>query len=126
MTPHRALALLFALVLALAGCGGVTDTVDRAGDCVGLARDVAAAGLDGTPSLADAEAALQRLDERVAALEQGEVRDAATVLRDRLRELTDAVSSGDTAAAAQAADDTRAAARDAAETCGVPVDQFLG
>lgn len=125
MTPHRA-PLLFALVLALAGCGGVTDTVDRAGDCVGLARDVAAAGLDGTPSLADAEAALQRLDERVAALEQGEVRDAATVLRDRLRELTDAVSSGDTAAAAQAADDTRAAARDAAETCGVPVDQFLG
>lgn len=126
MTSHRALPLLLGLGLAVAGCGGVTDTVDRAGDCVGLARDVAATGLDGTPSLEDAEAALRRLDERVAALDEGEVRDAATVLRDRLRELTDAVRSGDTAAARQAADGVRTAAREAAETCGVPVDQFLG
>jgi hypothetical protein len=117
-------ALLLAPLL-LVGCASAQQAVDRTTDCVALAGDVAAAGLDGTPTLADAEAAVQRLDDRLASLDEGDVRDAATVLRDRLVDVVEAARAGDPAALQEAGDAARQAARDAAATCGVPVDRFL-
>ena len=123
---RRALALVL-LPLALAtGCAQAQDTADKVRDCAALASDVARSGLQGVPTQEEAEAAVKRLDDRVEQLDSEEVRDAATVLRDRLRELQSAARSADPAAARQAADRARAAARDAAEACSLPVDQFLG
>lgn len=119
--PAAALCLL-----ALTGCSSVTETADRAADCVALARDVAAAGISGTPSVEDAEAAVRRLDDRVAQLGEGEVRDAAVELRDRLSELAEAARAGDAGEVQRAGDAARQAARDAAAACSIPVDQFLG
>jgi hypothetical protein len=119
--PAAALCLL-----ALTGCSAITDTADRAADCVGLARDVAASGLSGTPTVEDAEAAVRRLDDRIAQLGEGEVRDAATALRDRLRELAEAARAGDAGEVQRSGDAARQAARDAAAACSIPVDQFLG
>lgn len=112
--------------LLLTACSEVTATADRATDCLALARDVAASGLDGTPTVADAEAAAARLDERISQLDDGQVRDAATALRDRLRELVDAARSADPAGVQQAGEAARQAASDAAAACSLPVDQFLG
>jgi hypothetical protein len=121
----RLLPLLLAALL-LAGCASAQQTVDRTTDCLALAGDVAAARLDRTPTVEDAEDAARRLDDRIASLDDGEVRDAAVVLRDRLDELVVAARAGDPAAVQQAGDAARAAARDAASTCGVPADRFLG
>lgn len=118
------LTAALACTLALTACSELSSTGDRAADCVALARDVAASRLDGTPSVADAEAAAQRLDDRVATMDDGEVRDAATALRDRLRELADAVRSADPGDVQAAGDAARQAARDAAAACSLPVDQF--
>ena len=126
--PVRLLPLLLVVPL-LAGCSeAVTavDTATRARDCVALARDVAATGLGQVPSQQQAEEAVRRLDERVDTLDSPEVRDAATSLRDRLQELVDATRSGNPADATRAAAEARAAAERTAETCGLPVGQFLG
>lgn len=123
--PTRTAAPLL-LLLALTGCSQVQETAGRAGDCVALARDAASAGLSGTPSVADAEAAVRRLDDRVASIGDPQLKQAAGALRDRLRELADAARNADPVAATAAADRARQAARDTAATCGVPVDQFLG
>lgn len=121
-TPVLALPVL---LLALTGCGEIRDTADRATTCVGLAQDAAAAGLDQTPTVEDAERAAQRLDDRVAGIGDAELKESAARLRDRLRELTEAARGADPAAVRQAAEQARQAARDTAQTCGVPVDQFL-
>jgi hypothetical protein len=121
---RRCLPVLLVTV-ALTGCAEARDTAARAGDCAGLVQDVAASGLSGTPSLAEAEAAVQRLDERVQQIDDAELKQATTTLRDRLQDLVDAARSADRAAAQQAAEDARAAARRTGELCGVPVDQVL-
>ena len=123
---RRLLALLLLLALLTAGCQQARDAASTVSDCAGLASDVARSGLSGVPSQADAEQAVRRLDERVETLDSPDVRDAATDLRDRLRDLQEATRAADPAAAAQAADRARAAARRTAEVCGVPADQFLG
>ena len=120
---RAALALL--PVLLLTGCAAAQETAATVQDCAGLASDVARSGLQGVPTQAEAEEALQRLDERVETLDSDEVRDAATTLRDRLRELVEATRDADPAAVSAAADRARSAARDAAEACSLPVDQFL-
>ena len=79
-----------------------------------------------TPSQAEAERAVQRLDDRVAQLDNEDVKRAAGTLRDKLREVQQAAQNSDPAGAQRAAAEARDAARAAAETCGVPVDQFLG
>ena len=123
---RRLLSLLVPLTLLAAGCEQARDAASTVSDCAGLASDVARSGLGGVPSQAEAEEAVRRLDERVGTLDSPDVRDAATELRDRLRDLQSAARSGDPAAAAKAADRARAAARRTAEVCGVPADQFLG
>lgn len=122
----RRLALLLLCLLPLTACSEVRETADRASGCVALARDVASAGLDSTPTQAEAEEAVRRLDERVEQLDDPQVREAAGRLRDRLRELQEAVATGDPTAVQQAADAARGAARDVASACSLPVDQFLG
>jgi TolA-binding protein len=122
----RSLALLLPLVLLTAGCAQARETASTVSDCAGLASDVARSGLSGVPTRTEAEQAVQRLDDRVGSLDSPAVRDAATELRDRLRDLQEAARSADPAAAAQAADEARAAARRTAEVCGIPADQFLG
>jgi hypothetical protein len=112
--------------LLVTGCSEARDAVGSATECASLAADVARSGLDGVPTAAEAEEAVQRLDERVQGLKDTEVREAAGTLRDRLRDLQEAARSADPAAVEQAATDAREAARGAAEACGLPVDQFLG
>ena len=123
---RRRLLPLLVPVLLLTGCSEAVDTATTVRDCAGLATDVARSGLAGTPTQAEAEAAVDRLDERIAGLESTTVRDAATTLRDRLRELQAAAASADAAKARAAVTAARDAARDAAEACGLPADQFLG
>ena len=123
---RRRLLPLLVPVLLLTGCSEAVDTATTVRDCAGLATDVARSGLAGTPTQAEAEAAVDRLDERIAGLESTTVRDAATTLRDRLRELQAAAASADAAKAQAAVTAARDAARDAAEACGLPADQFLG
>ena len=116
-----------ALVLAAtAGCSEAVDTASRVRDCAALASDVAATGVGTAPSLAQAEEAVRRLDERIATLGDGEVKAAATTLRDRLADLVTAARTGDAAGLSSAAAAARAAAEQAARTCGLPVEQFLG
>ena len=124
-TP-RLIPLLLPAALLLGGCAEAREVASTVTDCAGLASDVAQSGLGGVPSQAQAEQAVQRLDERVQSLESEQVRDAATDLRDRLRELQEAARSADPVAARQAAERARAAARRTAEACGLPADQFLG
>lgn len=124
--PGRLLTLLLPLALLTGGCAEARDAASAVSDCAGLASDVARSGLAGTPTRAEAEEAVRRLDERVSSLESPAVRDAATDLRDRLREVQEAARAGDAAAARQAAERARAAAGRAAQACGLPADQFLG
>ena len=126
MTRRPLLPVLLLLAALAAGCSDPRDTAGRLSDCTALATDVADLDLKGTPTLADAEAALQRLDDRLADLSSPEVRDAAGDLRDRVRELQEAARSGDTAATSAAVERAREAARSAAEACGLPADAMLG
>jgi hypothetical protein len=122
----RLLRLLLPLALLTGGCAEARDAASAVSDCAGLASDVARSGLAGTPTRAEAEEAVRRLDERVSSLDSPDVRDAATELRDRLREVQEAARAGDAAAARQAAERARAAAGRTAQACGLPADQFLG
>lgn len=118
--------MLLPLALLTGGCAEARDAAATVADCAALASDIARSGLTGTPTLAEAQEAVRRLDERVPTLDSPQVRDAATDLRDRLREVQEAARSSDPAAAAQAADRARAAAARTAQACGLPADQFLG
>ena len=123
----RLLALPLALTALLTtGCSGASDAVRGATDCAALASDIARSGLSGVPTAQEAEQAVDRLDERVDGLQDAEVREAATALRDRLRELQEAVRSADVPAASQSAAAAREAARDTAQACGLPAERFLG
>jgi len=113
-------------VLMLTACSEAVESASTVRDCAGLATDVARSGLAGIPTQAEAQAAVDRLDERIGGLQSAAVKDAATTLRDRLRELQEAASAADPAAAQTAVAAARDAARDAAEACGLPADQFLG
>lgn len=124
--PRRLLPLLLLPVLLTGACSDTRDAVLNAPDCAALAADVARSGLASTPTRAEAEAAVERLDERVSQLDSPAVRDAATELRDRLQELQAAARAGDAPAVQAAAEQAREAARAAAEACSVPVEQFLG
>lgn len=128
--PRALLAVLLPIALLCTGCSGAVDkAVDKATavkDCAGLATDVARTKLSGTPTQADAEQAVQRLDDRIGSLDSPAVRDAATELRDQLRAVQAAARSADPAAAQLATDRARAAAKRTAEACGLPAEQFLG
>ena len=122
----RLLLSLLLTGLITTGCSGARDAVGGAADCASLASDIARTGLNGLPSAAEAEQAVQLLDDRVQKLQDPEVRDAAGTLRDRLRDVQQAARSADPAGVQQAVTEAREAARDTAAACGLPADQFLG
>jgi hypothetical protein len=120
------------LALALTGCSDAQDAVQSAAgtakklqDCAGLARDVASTGLDRVPTQAEAEAAQKRLEDRVDQIGDETVKEAASALADRVRELTEALRTADRAKIQAKATEARDAARKAASACDVPVGQFL-
>lgn len=123
---RRLLTVLVPLALLAGGCAEAQETASTVRDCAALASDLASTRLSGTPTQAEAEQAVRRLDERVESLDSPQVREAAQDLRDRLRELQEAARAADPAAARQAAERAREAARDAASACGLPAEQFLG
>jgi len=122
----RLLLPLLLTGLLATGCSEARDAVGGAAECASLAADIARTGLNGIPSEAEAQEAVQRLDDRVQDLQDPDVREAAGTLRDRLRDLQQAARSADPAVVSQAVDDAREAARDTASACGLPADQFLG
>jgi hypothetical protein len=129
---HRRLAPALLLLLLVTSCSEVRDTTDGvsgrisgAADCVGLARDVAATRLSGTPTAQDADEAVRRLDDRVRQMDDGELKTATSTLRDRLREVADAARRGDAGAAQAAGEGARDAARETARICRLPIDQFV-
>jgi hypothetical protein len=126
VTCRPLLPLVALTVLLAAGCSDPRDSAAQLSDCGALAADVAELGLNGTPTQADAEAAVKRLDDRLSDLKSPEIRDAAGDLRDRVRELQEAARSGDSAATTAAIDRAREAAESAAEACGLPADALLG
>src|SRR5688500_14174635 len=87
---RRLLAAVLLLLPLATACSGGRDLVTRTQDCAGLAQDVASSGLAQTPTQAEAEQAVERLDRRISELDDEQVRQAATTLRDRLRELQEA------------------------------------
>ena len=111
--------------LLATGCAEAREAVGGATECASLATDIARIGLNGVPSPAEAEQAVQRLDDRVQGLQDAEVREAAGTLRDRLRDLQQAARSADPAGVQQAVTEARDAARGTAQACGLPADQFL-
>lgn len=120
----RLLPLLVVPVL-LTGCSDTIDTATKVKDCATLAGDLASSGLDRTPTAAEAEATAKRLRDRVESLDSQEVKTAATTLADRLEELRAAAARKDAAEVQAALAGAREAARGAAETCGIPVDQLV-
>ena len=122
----RLLLPLLLTALLTTGCSQARDALGGAADCASLASDIAGIGLNGLPSAAEAEQAVQRLDDRVQDLQDPEVRDAAGTLRDRLRDVQEAARSADPAGVQRAVTEARDAARDTATACGLPADQFLG
>lgn len=125
MHPRLLLPLLV-LPALLTGCSGAVDTATTVRDCAGLATDVARSGLAGVPTPAEAEQSIQRLDGRLDGLGDTTVKDAATALRDRLKELQQAVTAADPAGVQKAVTAARDAAGRAASACGLPAEQFLG
>lgn len=126
MDRRLLLPLLLPFVLLTGACSGAVETATTVRDCAGLATDVARSGLAGVPTRDQADAAVQRLDDRIGQLEDATVKQAATTLRDRLRDLQQAVAGADPAQAQQAVQAAREAASAAASTCGLPAEQFLG
>lgn len=122
---RRLVPLVLAGLLAT-GCSEAQNAVSGAADCAALASAIAGTGLSGLPTRAEAEQAVQRLDEQVQGLDDPEVRDAAGDLRDHLRQLQEAVRSADPVAVQQATQRARGAAEDTARACGIPVEQLLG
>ena len=126
-------AAAVALVLAvpvLAGCDAAQEVgqgVDKAADCAALVGELT--GIDWSDvqqAPAQAEEAVQKLDQRLQEVDDADVKAAGEALRDRVRELADAADNADAADAQQALADVEAAARRLASACDVNVDQVGG
>lgn len=122
----RPLLLAPLVLLSVAGCSEARDTAGQVQDCAGLARDVVSSGLSGVPTQAEAEAAKQRLDDRVAGIGDQTLKDAAGALSDRLGEVAEAVRGTDRALIEEKVAAAREAAGRTASACNVDVSQFLG
>jgi predicted small secreted protein len=126
-------ALAVAVVLAaplLAGCEAAQQAqqgVDKAADCAGLVGELT--GIDWNDvraAPAKAEAAANKLDQRLREVDDADVKRAGEALRDRVRRMAHAARSADAADARKALADVEAAARRLASACGVDVDQVGG
>ena len=130
----RAAVVAVALAVpVLAGCDAAQQAqdigqgVDKAADCAALVGELT--GVDWNDvgqAPARAEAAAQKLDQRLREVDDADVKQAGEALRDRVRELADAAGNADAADAKAALDDVEAAARRLAGACDVNVDQVGG
>jgi hypothetical protein len=127
-------AILCAILLS--GCSAAQDVADsaqRAGDVASKAQDCAAlAGQvrrllpERTPTRAEAEKAATELQDKAAQIDSADVRRAGDTLTARAKEYAAAVARGDTTQIERARKRVETAAREAATTCGVPVESFQG
>jgi hypothetical protein len=114
----------------LAGCEAAQQAqqgVDKAADCAGLVGELT--GVDWSDvraAPAKAEAAANKLDQRLREVDDADVKRAGEALRDRVRRMAHAARSADAADARKALADVEAAARRLASACGVDVDQVGG
>lgn len=144
----KPVCLSAALVLALAGCAGsstptseptttaagptqsatagATPTRTASKACTDLAAAVKVAHLgSGTPTAAVAEQVAESLDDRLPHL-PASVHDHAVDLHGNLHDLARALRKHRTVRAAELADKAKAAARAAAQACGLADRDFLG
>jgi hypothetical protein len=125
-------AVLTVAALLAAGCSEARDAVDGATsaaqkvrDCAGLAADAARAGIgERQVSVEDAQQAAQRVEQRVSEIDNADVRAAAERLQAALADAAEAVRTQDTSRLEEARQQVTDAARRAAESCDLPVEQF--
>lgn len=132
----RPLLILTCLVAVLAGCGEIQQTADsvrngaesagKAADCAKIATDMAQLQLDRVTDRQAVDAAAQRLEEKVRAIDDKEVREAAGKLADSASAYATAVARGDTTAIERTSRQVQERARATAESCGIPASVFLG
>ena len=123
--PRAVTAVVTAAVL-VAGCGIGNDAAGTAKLCAGLAKDLAGAGLTGTPTLEQARAAGKQLDGRVRQPASPKLHEAVIQLHQRLHALEAAHQRGDAGDVARLASEARGDAADAARACKLPVERFTG
>ena len=104
----------------------IASNAGKVADCAALATDAARAGLEqvGQLDAQSAQDAADRVGERVNDISDTEVRAAAERLRDALNAAAEAARTGDAPALEEARQQVTEAAKSAAQTCGLPEDQF--
>ena len=130
----RYTALLVTVLLALPACSqaeqarDIASSAGKVQDCAALATDAARAGLEqvGQLDAQSAQDAADRVGERVNDISDTEVRTAAERLRDALSAAAEAARTGDAPALEEARQQVTDTAKEAAQTCGLPEDQFAG
>ena len=129
---RRSTALYACAVLMLPACSEVqqarevASTAGKVADCAALATDAARAGLEqvGQLDAQSAQDAADRVGERVNQISDADVRAAAERLRDALSAAAEAARTGDVPALEAARQEVTDSAKGAAQTCGLPEDQF--
>ena len=137
---NRLMLLCAAVLLAVSGCSEAQQAVDQAEqtrddvtsgaskvqECAALAADAARARL-GQVGQVDAQAAREAADrvaERVGSISDADVRAAAEQLQGALVAAADVAERGDTQALDAARQQVTDAAKNAAQTCGLPEGAF--
>lgn len=113
------------LVLTLVACSTGVSPELKAQQCEAFANDVVGAHLAGTPNEQEVTEASDRMDSRVNLVGDPSAHDAALRLHNQLHSLKQALADKDAPRAAQVLERTQAAAREAAEACGLPEQRFL-
>ena len=128
----RSIALYACALLMLPACSqaqearDIASTAGKVQDCAALATDAARAGLEqvGQLDAQNAQDAANRVGERINDISDSEVRGAAERLRDALSAAAEAARTGDAPALETARQQVTETAKEAAQTCGMPEDQF--
>lgn len=115
-----------ALTVAVTGCGGSISPAQKAQQCANLAKALVSTGLNGVPTEAQAREIGNRLDGLLNNLGDPTVHDAAVALHTHVHAIESAMKKGDTAKAAELADEARKDITKAAQACGLPETTFIG
>jgi hypothetical protein len=129
----KRLTAVFAIVLfTLPACSEAEQARDIASDaakvrdCAALAADAARAGLEqvGQLDAQSAQEAADRVGQRINDINNTEVRTAAERLREALNAAAEAARTGNAPALEEARQQVTDTAEQAAQTCGLSLDQF--
>ena len=112
--------------LLLAGCGTSLSPAEMKDSCATLAGVVRTAGLAGTPTQAQAQAAADALDPVLPTLRDPSLHDAGVALHTHLHGVDTALGKGDAAKAADLAARAKEDVAKAAAVCALPASDFLG